>query len=139
MMEPKTQKRRRGTAIVETSQGIILVSGNEDYYLLPGGGAEPDESRQQAAIRELFEETGLKADSVTYLFTYLGATYQYKNKLCKNDHKVFLIKANGTPEPRNEIKYIKYYNPSDQTKLSQSTSTILEKYLSDKKTEECES
>lgn len=134
IIKEKVYKRRRGTAIVETSQGIILVSGNEDYYLLPGGGAEPDESRQQAAIRELLEETGLKADSATYLFTYLGATYQHKNKLYKNDHKVFLIKAQGIPEPCNEIKQIKYYNSHDKIKLSKSTSTILEKYLSNQKT-----
>jgi 8-oxo-dGTP pyrophosphatase MutT (NUDIX family) len=133
-MKPKIQKRRRGTAIVETNQGIIIVSGKrEEFYLLPGGGAEPYESRRQAAIRELEEETGLKATSTIYLFTHIGGTYQYKNKFFKNHHKVFLIKANGIPESRNEIKYIKYYNPGDQTKLSKSTNAILEKYLSNKK------
>lgn len=133
-IKPKIQKRRRGTAIVETNQGIIIVSGkSEEFYLLPGGGAEPYESRRQAAIRELFEETGLKADSAIYLFTHIGETYQYRDILSKNCHKVFLIKANGIPEPRNEIKYIKYYNPGDQTKLSKSTTAILEKYLSNKK------
>lgn len=134
IVKPKIRKRRRGTAIVETSQGIILVAVKKaEYFLLPGGGAEPYESRKQAAIRELSEETGLKADSVTYLFTHIGATYQYKDKLVKNCHKVFLIKATGNPEPRNEIKQIKYYNPGDQTKLSQNTTAILEKYLSVKK------
>lgn len=133
ILQPKIRNRRRGTAIVETREGIIIVAGKKaEYFLLPGGGAEPYESRKQAAIRELSEETGLKADSATYLFTHVGATYQYHDQLIKNCHKVFLIKANGTPEPRNEIKHIKYYNPGDQTKLSQSTTEILEKYLSDK-------
>jgi 8-oxo-dGTP diphosphatase len=127
-------KRRRGTAIVETKQGIILVSGTGEYFLLPGGGAELFESRRQAAIRELEEETGLKADSAIYLFTHIGHPYQYKDKFYKNAHKVFLIKANGTPEPHNEIKQIKYYNPNDKTKLSKSTSAILEKYLIEQKT-----
>jgi 8-oxo-dGTP pyrophosphatase MutT (NUDIX family) len=91
-------KRRRGTAIVETKQGIILVSGREEYFLLPGGGAEPFESRRQAAIRELEEETGLKASSAIYLFTHVGSTYQYKDKSIKNHHKIFLIKAEGNPD-----------------------------------------
>lgn len=126
-------KRRRGTAIVETSQGIILVSGTGEFYILPGGGAEIFESRRKAAIRELEEETGLKADSAIYLFTHVGSTYQYKDKLTTNHHKIFLIKAEGNPEPRNEIKYIKYYNLGDETKLSKSTIGILEKYFSAKK------
>lgn len=126
-------KRRRGTAIVETSQGIILVSGTGEFYILPGGGAELFESRRKAAIRELEEETGLKADSAIYLFTHVGSTYQYQDKLTTNYHKIFLIKAEGNPEPRNEIRYIKYYNPGDETKLSKSTSGILEKYFSAKK------
>lgn len=126
-------KRRRGTAIVETKQGIILVSGTGEYFLLPGGGAEPFESRKKAAIRELEEETGLKASSATYLFNHVGSTYQYQDKLTTNYHKIFLIKAEGNPEPHNEIKYIKYYNPGDETKLSKSTSGILEKYFSAKK------
>lgn len=126
-------KRRRGTAIVETNQGIILVSGRGEEFLLPGGGAEIFESRRQAAIRELEEETGLKADSVVYLFNHVGSTYQYQDKLTTNYHKIFLIKAEGNPEPRNEIRYIKYYNPGEETKLSKSTSAILEKYFSAKK------
>ena len=91
-------KRRRGTAIVETNQGIIIVSGKgEEFYILPGGGAEPFESRRQAAIRELEEETGLKATSAIYLFDHIGSTYQFKDKLTTNYHKIFLIKAEGNP------------------------------------------
>lgn len=39
-MNLKISKRRRGTAIVETSKGIIIVAGKKaEYFLLPGGGA----------------------------------------------------------------------------------------------------
>jgi len=55
----RLSKRRRGTAIVDTSRGILVVShGNRTFYL-PGGGAEKGESQKNAAIRELKEETGL--------------------------------------------------------------------------------
>lgn len=33
-------------------------------WLTPGGGVDPGENHQQAAVRELFEETGLAVDSV---------------------------------------------------------------------------
>src|SRR5579862_9780637 len=62
--------RRRGTAIVDTDRGILLVSDRGRLYLLPGGGAKKDESRMDAAQRGLKEETGLTAKSCRFLFSF---------------------------------------------------------------------
>src|SRR3989344_4544949 len=76
--------RRRGTAIVDTPKGILVCSGRRKIFLLPGGGTErkSKESRRKAAMRELREETGLKAYSSKYLFTYnegnINLTYNTK-------------------------------------------------------------
>lgn len=127
---PKIYKRRRGTVIIDTTEGILVVSGKEKrFFLLPGGGAEYFESRKQAALRELQEETNLKASEVTYLFSHVGATYKFKGSFKRNHHKVFLVKASGIPQPTNEVKYIEYYQPGTQTRLSSSTQEIIEKYL----------
>lgn len=40
-----------------------------DYWGLPGGGHEPGETPAEAAVRELFEETGLRVDAVGELLT----------------------------------------------------------------------
>ncbi len=88
---------RRGTAIVEMEQGILLDAMPRDEFLLPGGGANPFESRMQATVRELYEETGLRANFAMYLFTY-------KSK--KNEHRVFWVKAIGVPRPMQEIDRI---------------------------------
>jgi 8-oxo-dGTP pyrophosphatase MutT (NUDIX family) len=91
---------RRGTAIIETEQGILLAAMPRDSFLLPGGGANSSESRLQATVRELYEETGLRAFNTMYLFTFRSR---------KNDHRVFWVQAIGVPRPTQEIERIGYY------------------------------
>lgn len=107
--------RRRGTAIVETERGVMVVTHNNYQFLLPGGSPKPGELQIQAAIRELREETALRAYDVRYLFTHMSA-------------KVFLIQVEGTPEPRNEINSIEYYSEGSSVNVSNNTRLIIEKY-----------
>ncbi|MEM1581923.1 MAG: NUDIX domain-containing protein [Candidatus Bathyarchaeia archaeon] len=113
------KKRRRGTAIVEFPEGILVVSQNGRTFMLPGGAARKGESRRRAAIRELSEETGLTAIDILYLFEY---TSSY------NCHKVFLVKCYGRPQPRGEIKYITFYNKNSNIKVTNATKKIIEMY-----------
>lgn len=54
------------------SDEILLVRQRYGYhfYGLPGGKVESGEEPEAAAVRELFEETGLMASGVTFLKTY---------------------------------------------------------------------
>lgn len=53
---------------------ILLVKrGNnpyKGYWALPGGFLNPDETAEQAVIREIKEETDLELEAVTQLHTY---------------------------------------------------------------------
>lgn len=123
--------RRRGTAIVETTKGILVIAGKKGLYLLPGGGARRHESRTKAAIRELKEETGLTAKSTKYLFTHHDAP----DRRIRNLHKVFLIEAEGNPRSiSSESKYIGYWTEGSNLNLSKTTRFLIEKYLSMKTT-----
>ena len=122
-------KRRRGTAIVETSKGILVASGRRKIYLLPGGGADKGESRRKAATRELREETGLKAYSTHFLFKMDGSRHKaHGGGHFFDKHKVFLVKAHGTPRPHHEIKHIRWYKPGSKINISGITRKILHEY-----------
>ena len=66
--------------IVMNQNGEILFEERADdgYFDFPGGAKEPGESGFEAAKRELFEETGLIADSLTLLKVYEGDITYYK-------------------------------------------------------------
>ena len=67
-------RRRRSASllIIEPAGRVLLVRfvfkkgalAGEDYWATPGGGVEEGETFEQAAIRELREETGIRVESV---------------------------------------------------------------------------
>ena len=116
--EKVNSRRRRGTAIVETPEGILVVSRDNRTFFLPGGGAESGESRRDAAVRELREETGLEVVDCHFLFEYPSFV---------NDHKVFLMETTGIAEPDSEIRYVDFFNGSN-LKVSASSWEIIELY-----------
>ena len=113
-----SSKRRRGTAIVDTLRGILVVSHDDRTFFLPGGGAEKGESQKTAAIREIKEETSLETVACRFLFEY---------ESFNDNHEVFLIETCGVARPSSEIKYIDYFKGSN-LKVSNATWEILEQY-----------
>jgi 8-oxo-dGTP diphosphatase len=74
--------RTRAAAVVVDDGAVVLMRRIRDsttYYVLPGGGIEPDETAEHACIRELREETGLDGRIVRLLATFDngGSTEHY--------------------------------------------------------------
>lgn len=114
---PSAYDNRRGSVIVETDKGVLLVSSSGGYYRLPGGKPKKREASIQASIRELREETGLRAQEAKYLFKFHAS-------------KIFLIRAKGKPAPGSEIHYFAFFEPGKdmKVKISDNTEKILKKY-----------
>jgi ADP-ribose pyrophosphatase YjhB (NUDIX family) len=113
-------ERRRGTAIIDTPNGIMVVKQGNAPFLLPGGGAKKYESRFNATVRELREEVGLTPYYIQFLFEFKKS-------------KVFLVRAKGIPKPHHEISQIAYYTPQSNVRLSVDTRRIVDTFLDLKK------
>jgi len=60
-MSPDLLPPRACGALVRDGRILMVhhVEGERTYWTLPGGGIEPGETPEQAAVREVFEETGI--------------------------------------------------------------------------------
>ena len=88
--------------IADEYGGVLLETRAKEprkgFLALPGGFTDRDETAEQAAMRECFEETGLKLESVEYLCSFPN-DYEYKNiayKTCDIFFTAALPKKFGT-------------------------------------------
>lgn len=70
-MGPRPGLRRTSRILVVDPSGAALLfltaapdSSRFARWITPGGGVDPGETHAQAAVRELFEETGLRVDDL---------------------------------------------------------------------------
>jgi 8-oxo-dGTP diphosphatase len=106
------------SAIVVNEQGEILLHRRSDNgkWSLPGGSVDPGEQPADAAVREVFEETGLKVIPLRLISVYSGPelviTYPEGNQVAITS-VAFLCKPVGG-EPRldgDETLEIRYFAP----------------------------
>ena len=64
----KTRVGCRGI-IINDSQILVSHEVNADYFLIPGGGLEGDETPEQCCVREIREETGYIVKPVCHFLT----------------------------------------------------------------------
>jgi len=66
-------KNRAAAIIIQNAKLLVFHrhKPNRDYYILPGGGVELEESFEEACIREVKEETGLEVLSLQLARKYI--------------------------------------------------------------------
>ncbi|SCK19805.1 NUDIX domain-containing protein [Vogesella sp. LIG4] len=79
---------RRATAIIELPDGVLVTASQTGRFCLPGGASQRGELRSQALLRHIREQTGLRINSMLYLFDHVTQ---------HNAHKVYLAIAQGVP------------------------------------------
>ncbi len=63
----KPQTRGAKLFLVTDTKIFLVQPRTMSYWSFPGGGINKNESPEQAVIRELYEEVGIRIDSIDYL------------------------------------------------------------------------
>ena len=110
---------RPGTgAVIFDDEGNVLLEKRADngFWGLPGGGMNPGESVEEAAVREVLEETGLSVTVRRLVGIYSDPT-RYSIVVYPGDHAVQHVTAlfecvrkSGELRISNESTDLRYFN-----------------------------
>ncbi|GMQ64660.1 NUDIX hydrolase [Vallitalea maricola] len=121
-----------GAIVLDKHDRVLLHHRcDNDLWGLPGGVIELGESVEDAAIREVFEETGIKVDNLKLFNIYSGANQHY---IYPNGDEVYYVcityytrTFNGQTQIDGiESKDVGFFDVNNLPQLSQPIKCILE-------------
>lgn len=100
-MSAETRKVSR-LVLLDPEDRILLMHGFEPedpastWWFTPGGGLEGDETREQAALRELAEETGIMDVELGPLLWQRKCSFPFDGRRWEQDEWYFLARTTQT-------------------------------------------
>lgn len=103
-MTAPVDRRAARVLLVDASERVLLFRGSDpaapeagSWWFTVGGGLDEGESPREAAVRELFEETGLcvRADSLTGPVHREVAEFTLAGTAYRQDNEFFLARVAG--------------------------------------------
>lgn len=95
-------KTRRGVRVVVTDGTHVLLFADTDpgipgsrWWVTPGGGMDPGETEEQTALRELEEETGLRASASDLVGPVMRrvAAHGYSDQVCEQSECFYVLRT----------------------------------------------
>ncbi len=69
------------------------------FWIAPGGGLNDSETYEDAAVRELWEETGLQVECDSLKCVWLRShTFEFQGRLIEQQERYFLLRCEDGPE-----------------------------------------
>jgi len=86
-----------GGFVIKDNKVLLLVL-DSGKYAIPKGHVEAGETFEEAAIREVEEETGVKAEIIRYLGDYTRPSVENDDTVVEKTIKIYLMKQIGYTE-----------------------------------------
>ena len=85
--------------------GVLLILRRDvPVWVLPGGGIDPNESPQDAVVREILEETGFTVKAQRLVGDYIPI-----NRLSKRTHLFECSVLSGSPALSDETRGVRFF------------------------------
>ncbi|MDH6532953.1 8-oxo-dGTP pyrophosphatase MutT (NUDIX family) [Aurantimicrobium minutum] len=105
MSRPAHRRVSRVILLDDADRLLLLLTHSPNLmvphtrWITPGGGVEDHETHAEAAVRELFEETGLRVDSVGEPFWTTEGTSVFNDGHVQTTHSEYFVLRTPTFEP----------------------------------------
>ncbi|MFZ3560109.1 NUDIX hydrolase [Streptomyces sp. BH055] len=110
MSEPGRELRKVARVVLLDPEGrILLLHGHEpgdtadDWWFTPGGGLEGDETREEAALRELAEETGITDVELGPVLWQRICSFPFAGRRWDQDEWYFLARTRTSSAELGEL------------------------------------
>jgi len=106
-----------GGVVIKDKKEVLLIKNPSNVWTFPKGHIEKGETKEEAAVREVKEETNIDAEIVTYLgkinysFSYNGV------KVYKTVYFYLMRYISGMPVPSWEVKDARFFPLKKARKL----------------------
>jgi 8-oxo-dGTP diphosphatase len=100
----ENQVRAAGGVVVRDGSVLLVHRPQYDDWTLPKGKLDPGESWEDAALREVEEETGL----VCELGAEIGRTHYRDSRGRPKEARYFRMTAVGEPRAQNEVDEVRW-------------------------------
>ncbi|HEY6539159.1 MAG TPA: NUDIX domain-containing protein, partial [Candidatus Dormibacteraeota bacterium] len=98
------QRRAARVLLVDERGRVLLFRGFDPgrpqagtWWFTPGGGVEGDESSEEAARRELFEETGFRVAEMGAVVLRRHVDHEFEGRLYSQEEEFFWVGCGAFP------------------------------------------